>query len=190
VARCADGDETALATLYDQSNRLVYSLILAIVRNTADAEEVTLDVYTQVWTSASRYDGARGNVGAWLITLARSRAIDRIRARRRREKEQASDAEVFSLPFSGLSPEAGAEAAERQSRVMAAIECLTAGERELVMLAFFHGLTHGELASRVQRPLGTVKTRLRIAMVKLRERLREPTGRSRKIRDALEQAAP
>lgn len=171
VAHCADRDQRAFAVLYDQSCRLVYSLILRIVRNAADAEEVTLDVYTQVWNNAQDFDGSRGTVSAWLVMLARSRAIDRLRSRRTYQQHEAPGAEVFDCASSALSPEGQAEETERRRRVIAALQSLSADQREVLMLAFFQGLTHSELAERLDQPLGTVKTRIRTGMIKLREQL-------------------
>lgn len=171
VLSCVAGDHDALAALYDQSSRLVYSVIMGIVRNAADAEEVTIDVYMQVWKSASRYDASRGGVGAWLVTIARSRAIDRLRACRLRLGSEAPEADAPPPVCHRCSPHALAELTELRGRVRAALRGLSPDERELVTLAFFEGLTHSELAGRLQQPLGTVKGRLRTGLLKLRARL-------------------
>jgi len=171
LGRSAAGDQTALAALYDESCRLVYSVVLRLLGDVADAEEVTMDVYTQVWRSAAAYDGSRGTVTAWLITLARSRAIDRVRSRSGRLQNETAFPETFDVPSEGISPERHTEEMQRRRRVTAALQTLPPEQREVVRLAFFGGLTHSELAARLQQPLGTVKTRLRTGMMKLREQL-------------------
>ena len=159
VARCATGDQAAFAALYDESSRLVYSLILMSVRNPADAEEVTLDVFTTVWNSAHRYDDSRGGVFGWLVMLARSRAIDRIRSRAwRQQREDSSDF-------------LACVATEQRGQLLEALETLTPAERRVLRLAFFEGHTHRELAELLQQPLGTVKTIIRSVMMKLRNQL-------------------
>ena len=171
LGRSAGGDQSALAALYDESSQLVYSVVLRVLGDVADAEEVTMDVYTQVWRSAAGYDGSRGTVTAWLITLARSRAIDRLRSRSSRLQNETAFPETFDLPSAGLSPERQTEDMQTRRRVTAALQTLPPEQREVVRLAFFAGLTHSELAARLQQPLGTVKTRLRMGMMKLREQL-------------------
>jgi RNA polymerase sigma-70 factor (ECF subfamily) len=176
LSRTAAGDQSALAALYDDSCHLVYSVVLRVVGDVADAEEVTMDVYTQVWRSAAAYDGSRGSVTSWLITLARSRAIDRLRSRSSRRQNETLFPETFDLPSSGLSPERQSEATQTRRRVTAALQSLSPEQREVVRLAFFAGLTHSELAARLQQPLGTVKTRLRTGMMKLRQQLTPATA--------------
>jgi RNA polymerase sigma-70 factor (ECF subfamily) len=171
VHRAAAGDQSGLAALYDESSALVYTIALRVLGNTEDAEEVTLDVYTQVWRTAASYDGSRGSVGAWLVMAARSRAIDKLRSRAGRiEREQPLL--DFTDPGAGtLSPEQQSELGQRSRRVRAALNSLPPEQREAIHLAFFSGLTHGELAERLGQPLGTVKSRIRLGMIKLREEL-------------------
>lgn len=171
VTRMAAGDQSGLAALYDESSRLVYSVVLRIVRRVEDAEEVTLDVFTQVWKSAAGYDASRGSVAAWLVMLARSRAIDRVRARIPREENERPMPDAFDLPTSRPTPERETEESQRRRCVLSALSILSAEQRELLQLAFFEGLTHSELAARLNQPLGTVKTRIRAGMLKLREQL-------------------
>jgi RNA polymerase sigma-70 factor (ECF subfamily) len=171
LGRIAAGDQNALAALYDESGQLVYSVALRLLGDAADAEEVTMDVYTQVWRNAASYEDSRGTVTTWLITLARSRAIDRMRSRSGRLQNETAFPETFDLPSGGTSPERQSEEAQRRRRVNAALQTLPPEQREVVRLAFFAGLTHSELAARLQQPLGTVKTRLRTGMMKLREQL-------------------
>jgi RNA polymerase sigma-70 factor, ECF subfamily len=169
--RCAAGDQNALGALYDESGRLVYSLVLRVLGGVEDAEEVTMDVFAHVWRSAGSYDHSRGSVSAWLATLARNRAIDRLRSHRIRLQREAPFPETVDFPCRGISPEGHTEENQKRCRVRAALETLTPEQREAVELAFYSGLTHSELAQRLQEPLGTVKSRIRMGMVKLRLQL-------------------
>ena len=171
VGRAADGDQSGLAALYDESSPLVYSVALRMPGHREDAEEVTLDVYTQVWRTAASYDSSRGTVTGWLVTLARSRAIDRMRARGARMEREQPMVNFFDLEVDTPSPEQESEAGQRRWRVLAALATLAPEQREAIQLAFFSDLTHGELASHLGQPLGTVKSRIRLGMIKLREQL-------------------
>jgi RNA polymerase sigma-70 factor (ECF subfamily) len=171
VGRAADGDQSGLADLYDESSSLVYSVALRMLGHREDAEEVTLDVYTQVWRTAASYDPSRGTVAAWLVTQARSRAIDRMRARGGRMEREQPMVKFFDLEADAPSPEQESEAGQRRRRLLAALATLAPEQREAIQLAFFSDLTHGELASHLGQPLGTVKSRIRLGMIKLREQL-------------------
>ncbi len=163
------GDMTALASLYDEASPLVYSLALRIVGNSADAEEVTADVFTQVWKNAGSWDGTRGTATSWLILLARSRSLDKLRWRKSRTRlEEAVDAHVLAAT-SADDAETAYATAERRQRVQYALAGLTEAQREVLELAFFAGLTHQEIAERLAEPLGTVKSRIRTAMLKMKE---------------------
>lgn len=172
IERASRGDESALASLYDESKSLVYGLALRVVGEPADAEEVTLDVFTQVWRTASAFDGSRGNAVSWLVLMTRSRAIDRVRSRtaRSRLEEPMEDVPEPSCPAEGLNH-------ERQT-VRHAMRVLTDAQRRLIEMAFFSGFTHSELAQALAVPLGTIKTRIRVAMLKLKEELTKPTAGS------------
>lgn len=172
--RCAAGDQSAFAALYDETNRLVYSMALRILSEPADAEEVTLDVYMQVWRSAKTYTEKRGNVGTWLVMLARSRAIDRLRSRQSRATREETIPEHSEFPSLDPTPEQSTEANRQSQRVRSALASLPPEQREALELAVFSGLTHYELAAKLNQPLGTVKTRIRQGMMKLREFLMEP----------------
>jgi RNA polymerase sigma-70 factor (ECF subfamily) len=173
VARAAAGDETALAALYDVHARVVYSLALRIVGDEADAEDVLQDVFDQAWRQAGRYDTQRGTVAAWLLNLARSRAIDRLRARRARPDTSAttSDDAWASLPARGVDPGEALAAARDAEKVRRALHELPVLQRLAIELAYFEGLTQSEIAERLEQPLGTVKTRIRSGLLKLREAL-------------------
>jgi RNA polymerase sigma-70 factor (ECF subfamily) len=171
VELVATGDQSALATLYDATNRLIYSLILRVLSDVSSAEEVLVDVYTQVWRQAASYDANRGAPLAWMATIARSRAIDRLRSgwqdqRRKEPLEVLGDA-----PANAASPEETTAASERQRFVREALNLLTPEQREVIELAYYSGLSHSEIAEKLKQPLGTVKTRTRLGMMKLREAL-------------------
>jgi len=171
IALTAQGDQTALATFYDRTSPQVFGLIYKILNNHEAAEEVTLDVYTQVWRQAHTYDATRGAPGAWLMTLARTRAIDRFRAGAA-EHGRIESLDAVKLFASGDdTPEQDVEDQERRRYVQQALAVLTAEQREAVALAYFYGLSQSEIAEKLQLPLGTVKTRIRSGMIKLREAL-------------------
>jgi RNA polymerase sigma-70 factor (ECF subfamily) len=178
VELVATGDQSALATLYDATNRLIYSLILRVLSDVSSAEEVLVDVYTQVWRQAASYDANRGAPLAWMATIARSRAIDRLRSgwqdqRRKEPLEVLGDA-----PANAASPEETTAASERQRFVREALNLLTPEQREVIELAYYSGLSHSEIAEKLKQPLGTVKTRTRLGMMKLREALAPLLGES------------
>jgi RNA polymerase sigma-70 factor (ECF subfamily) len=171
VEQIARGDEQALAALYDHTNRLVYGLILRILGDQGAAEEVLLDVYTQVWRQAPNYDVGRGSPMAWLTTIARSRAIDRLRSGWQTQQRQEPLDVVNDKETQAFNPEENSVFAERQRLVIQALAALNAEQREVIELAYYGGLSHSEIAERLQQPLGTVKTRTRLAMMKLRDAL-------------------
>jgi RNA polymerase sigma-70 factor (ECF subfamily) len=171
IRQIAVGDQAALATLYDTTNRLVYGLILRVLGDTSTAEEVLLDVYTQVWRQATNYDTQRGTPLAWLTTIARSRAIDRLRSGWQDQQRKESLETLGDAPTSAASPEEMTVASERQRFVRAALDSLSPEQREVIELAYYSGLSHSEIAAKLNQPLGTVKTRTRLGMIKLREAL-------------------
>lgn len=175
IAKVAEGDQSALAALYDASNRLVFGLVLRIVSDRSTAEEVLLDVYTQVWRQASSYDLKRGAPLAWLTTIARSRSIDRLRSSRHDQNRESLD-NVAGLSGGGTSPEEATVTSERRQIVRKALDALSPEQREVIELAYYAGLSHSEIALKLGQPLGTVKTRTRLAMMKLRDMLRPVMG--------------
>jgi RNA polymerase sigma-70 factor (ECF subfamily) len=173
LARMANGDADALGELYDRHARAVYSLARRILHDPADAEDVVQDVFAQAWRQASRYSATRGVVAAWLLMLARSRAIDRLRARRTRPVEVSDNRPAAELVDTGPPAEWQALSAEQAARVRAALAELPVLQRVAIELAYFEGCTQAEIAARLEQPLGTVKTRIRVALMKLREVLAE-----------------
>jgi RNA polymerase sigma-70 factor (ECF subfamily) len=175
IERIREGDQGALGELYDRTSALVHGLCLRILREPSAAEEVTLDVYLQVWNQAAAYDATRGNPEGWLLVIARSRALDRLRAGRRvRAVEMtASDAiDRLEVEPNGTAPAPlHADTAERRRIVAAALEKVSAEEREVLGCAFYRGMSHSEIASFLRQPLGTVKSRIRSGLSKLRRSL-------------------
>jgi RNA polymerase sigma-70 factor, ECF subfamily len=177
VVRAAGGDERAMAALYDRYGEVLYAVAYRIVGQRADAEEVVLDALAQAWREATRFEASRGSVAGWLTTIARSRALDLVRARSRRERITASAAaeRPDSSPAMGswpVDPSSGVDLAERRKQVQQALEALSPPQRRAIELAYFEGLSQSEIAERLQEPLGTIKTRVRLGMQKLRESLR------------------
>ena len=177
VGRAASGDDRAMAGLYDRYGQVLYAVAYRIVGQRADAEEVVLDAFAQAWRDAGRFDTSRGSVAGWLTTIARSRALDLVRARSRRERITATAAaeRPETSPGMGgwrLDPSSGVDMAERRRQVQLALEALSPPQRRAIELAYFEGLSQSEIAERLQEPLGTIKTRVRLGMQKLRESLR------------------
>jgi len=160
VCRLQSGDPDALAQLYDTYAGVVSALAHRILRDAAEVEEVVQEVFLQAWRQAARFDPRRGTLPAWLVTMARSRALDRVR-RRAVRKETSEEAAPASSP-PGL---------EGPLAVRTALTTLSADQRRALELAFYDGLTHAEIARQLGQPLGTVKTRIRTAMLRLRAAL-------------------
>jgi RNA polymerase sigma-70 factor (ECF subfamily) len=173
LARAAAGDDRGLAALYDAHGRAVYSMALRVLEDEADAEDVVQEVFAQAWRQASRYDAARGTVAAWLLTMARTRAIDRLRARRARPDtaSPAPEETWLTLPAPAVDPGDAIAAARDAQRVRDALQALPVLQRLAIELAYFEGLTQAEIAARLEEPLGTVKTRIRLGLLKLRDAL-------------------
>jgi RNA polymerase sigma-70 factor (ECF subfamily) len=175
VGAMARGEERAAALLYDRHGAVMYGLALRMVNEAADAEEVVLDAFAQAWREANRYDTVRGSVVGWLTTIVRSRALDAARARGRRFKAVDAAGTAFDAPSSMGEPtplpDRMVEESERAVAVTAALQALPQPQRLAIELAFFEGLTHPEVAERLREPLGTVKTRIRLGMLKLRDML-------------------
>ena len=171
LGRVSRGDQSALAELYDRHARLVFSLALRILGDRADAEDVVQEVFTQVWGQAARYDPARGAVAAWMLMLARSRAIDRLRARKSRPEAAGDTRMVENMPDGAAPQDLQLLSTEQVTRLKSALNELPAAQREALELSYYEGLSHAEIAERLAEPLGTVKTRIRQAVIRLRESL-------------------
>jgi RNA polymerase sigma-70 factor (ECF subfamily) len=169
IRRMAEGDAEACGRFYDRYAHLVYPLVLRIVQDAADAADVLQEVFFEAWGAAASYDPARGSPEAWIVMRARTRAIDRVRAIRRRS-------EMFVMPvdeaLTPAAPEAGGDAATRaadRAVVAGVLAQLPEHQREVIELAYYHGFTQTEIADRLKQPLGTVKTRMRLGLTRLRE---------------------
>lgn len=171
ITLTAQGDQAALAMFYDRTSPQVFGVVCKILNNREAAEEVTLDVYTQVWRQAHTYDQTRGTPGAWLMTMARTRAIDRFRAGAAEHGRLESLDAVELFAGNDETPEQDVEGQERRRYVQQALAVLTSEQRQAIALAYFYGLSQSEIAGKLQLPLGTVKTRIRLGMIKLREAL-------------------
>ncbi len=165
------GQPESLALLYDETSGILYSFAIRMLNDTADAEEVVLDVYQQVWKSSDSFDAARGSVLAWLTVLTRSRAIDRLRRCNTRRARETTIEKVWEAPSQTLAPETESIFEQERRMVRQALDALVPEQREAIELAFFRGLTHVEVAEALGAPLGTVKTRIRMGMRKLRDAL-------------------
>ena len=175
VEQMAQGRQDALARLYDETSSVLNGLLLRILERPEDAEEVLLDVYMKAWKYAARYSEKRGSVQAWLMIMARNAAIDRIRQKRAQPKTLAFEPEATPEPESTeASPEEQTAERERRRKVQIVLRELPPEQREVVELAFFGGLTHAELAEHLREPLGTIKSRIRMGLIRLRGLIEEP----------------
>lgn len=173
VAAMARGDKNAMAALYDQLSGPLYSLAYRMLGDAGEAQDLTQDIFLQLWRTSATYEASRGSVFSWAVTLTRNRAIDRIRMRRRR-------AEILSTAAPELQPAAPAGESdsaatlwlrEKTAAVRTALAELPVDQRQAIELAFFGGLTQQEIAGRLSEPLGTIKARIRRGLLKLKERL-------------------
>ena len=179
VRRMAAGDEQALSAFYDRWFPIVNGLITRILKSADDVEDVVEETFWQAWRQANRFAADRGSVQTWVLTIARSRALDRLRATRRLREDSIDDsgagaAVADSAEISARStsdPSAEAEHSERRRLVVAALNELPQEQRQALELGYFGGLSQTEIAERTGQPLGTIKTRMRLAMLKLRDRL-------------------
>jgi RNA polymerase sigma-70 factor (ECF subfamily) len=165
----ASRDEGALSLLYDRHASAVLGVCVRILKERSDAEEVTGEVFTELWERASRYDATRGHPLAYLLNLARSRAIDRLRTRARRERIIV-DADAAEAVAAG-SPFAEARTGQMRTHIERAMGELHPEQKRALTLAYFDGMSHSEIASALSEPLGTVKTRIRQGLLRLRESL-------------------
>jgi len=167
IRSLARGEMSALNALYDSTSRLVFGLVVRILGDRSSAEEVVLDVYTQVWRQAHSFDASRGVPLAWMMTIARTRAIDRLRSTKLYQQRKEPLDLVMNKSATAADPEEETASSERQTLVRSALESLSPDQREVLELAYYSGLSHSEIAARLGQPLGTVKTRVRLGMMKL-----------------------
>src|ERR1043166_4643301 len=170
VQSIAAGDQLALHALYEMAHRIVFTLIMRITANRETAEELTIDVFHDIWLRASRYDPVNGTVLGWIMNQARSRAIDRLRFERRNKcvDDHAERPLTVTAP---CGPHEALDVSEQGRVLRHALQVLTPEERQAIEIAFFSELTYREAAARLNQPLGTVKTRIRSGLGKLRQAL-------------------
>jgi RNA polymerase sigma-70 factor (ECF subfamily) len=184
VARLALGEERALGELYDRHSAVAYGLARAIMRDAADAEEVVADCFAQMWRTAATFDPARGSVAAWVTTIVRTRALDLIRSQKRRARvlddalmlTEEEGPGAAGTPTPGDTPDRDLERAEARELVRRSLAELPAPQRRVLELAYFGGMSQSEIAEFLSEPLGTVKTRMRAGLEKLRAALRPIMG--------------
>ena len=165
VARTRKGDKNAFALLYDRYSRLVYSIALRVVRDASTAEDILHDVFLQLWQAPERFDAARGNLPVWIAVIARHRAIDRIRQRRATVDPEET---MIASPVD-LGSEV--ERARMVTKIRGLLQTMPELQRRAMEMAFFDGKTHAEIATSMNEPLGTVKTRIRSALIAIRKAL-------------------
>ncbi|MEX1015667.1 MAG: sigma-70 family RNA polymerase sigma factor [Phycisphaeraceae bacterium] len=178
MQRIVQREDAALETLFERYRQAVYAICLRVLRNESDAEEALVDIFWELWTQPARFDGGRGTLSTYLMMLARSRAIDhhRARAARGRSGNAATAMDVDDRGSDAAGPAETAWLSERRDQVQEAMQVLSPAQREVVELAFFEGLSHQQIADRLKTPLGTIKTRIRLGLIRLRDTLRTASG--------------
>lgn len=166
IARVANGDLAALEAVYRATSAKLYGVVFRILRDSSDAEDVLHDIYVSLWRRAKSYDEAHGRAIAWLTTVARNRAIDRLRSRR--HSQPADPVDGLDLPYDGPSGFDSVSAAEDRSRLQTCLEQLDERSRSAIRTAFWEGVTYEQLAIRWDVPLGTMKSWIRRGMIRLR----------------------
>ncbi|MDD5199904.1 MAG: sigma-70 family RNA polymerase sigma factor [Terrimicrobiaceae bacterium] len=173
MRRIANGNEDALGALYDQFGGLLFGLARRITGNEREAEEIVQDVFVTVWRNARTFDGTRSSPATWLTALARNKSIDRLRTSRRRLPAPPPDPESVPEMRDPLpDPSQAALAGDRAARIAACLGELPPNQRQAVELAFFDGLTHPEIATRLNETIGTVKSRIRLGLDRLRQKVK------------------
>lgn len=176
MARIKARDASALSELYDHYNRLLFGLILSILKKREEAEDILQEVFTKIWQQAEKFDLERGTVYTWIVTLARNRSIDRLRSKVYKEQKKQStsldDKDVFHPLYSDESdPLENTILTERAKKVHQALDQISEKQRKVLQVAYFSGMSQSEISEEFDIPLGTVKTRMRDGMIKLRELL-------------------
>jgi RNA polymerase sigma-70 factor (ECF subfamily) len=170
LRRSGRGDESAFAVLYDATAARVYGLAVRVVRDPAQAEEVTQESFLEVWRTAGRFDPGRGSALSWLLTITHRKAVDRVRSAEASSRRDTTY-QQHNQPVEHDSTAEAAEASLEARRVRGALSALTEAQREAVGLAFLGGYTHTEVATMLELPVGTAKTRIRDGMIRLRDAL-------------------
>lgn len=170
IGRIVAGDEAAFAELYDATSAMVFGLALRILGDRSAAEDVLMEVYGQAWRQADRFDPKRGSAATWLLAMTRSRAIDSLRAASKNQPSDPFEA-ANAVASDAPDPSEASAAAQQQRLVRNALSSLNHEQREVIELAYFAGLSHTEISAKLGQPVGTVKTRIRSGMLRLRELL-------------------
>jgi len=173
LTRIAKHDQTALSQLYDRYAKIIYAVAFKSLRSVEESEEVVLDVFTQVWRIAKNYDAAKGRGDTWLFVLMRSRILDRLRKRQHSQSCSPILTELLEIQiqYQSVDPIEGVVLCERRDRVLSALKLLPPEQRLVIELAYYQGLTHSQIADQTQLSLGTVKTRIRLGLNKLKSAL-------------------
>lgn len=174
LAASARGDELAFARLYDQTSARVYGMVLRVIRDAAQSAEVTQDIYLELWRQSARFDRTKSALVPWLLMIAHRRAVDRVRSAQSSVVRDNRYAELNTeRPYDNVSEQV--ETSLEAQRVRKVMNDLTEAQREAVSLAYFGGYTHSEVAELLHIPLGTVKTRIRDGLIRLRDALGVPS---------------
>ena len=170
LGRVADGDERAFGDLYDQISNRVFGLVRRLLKDAAQSEEVTQEIFLEVWQNAKRYDPSKGSAATWILTMSHRRAVDRIRSSQStRDRDQKIGLRNLETEYDSVSE--SVEIRVEHERVGQALQRLTELQRQAVTLAYYGGYSHSEVAEMLKVPIGTVKTRLRDGMIRLRDEL-------------------
>lgn len=167
IERIINRDRQALSALYDRYARVIYSVAYRSLGSVEESEEVVMDVFAKIWTTADRYNVDKARVDTWIFMMARSRTLDRLRSKQRRHK-LAEAIVVEDLPTSTNDGSADLELSERRAQILTALATLPPEQRQVLELAYYRGLSHREIAEQTEMALGTVKTRIRLGLEKLR----------------------
>jgi RNA polymerase sigma-70 factor, ECF subfamily len=167
IERIIDRDRQALSTLYDRYARVVYSVVYRSLGSVEESEEVVMDVFAKIWATADRYNSDKARVDTWIFMMARSRVLDRLRSRQRRNKLTEAIA-IEDLPTNTTDNSLDLEIADRRTQILTALATLPPEQRQVLELAYYGGWSHREIAEQTGMALGTVKTRIRLGLEKLR----------------------
>jgi RNA polymerase sigma-70 factor, ECF subfamily len=163
-----DRDRTAVSILYDRYARIIYTIAYKVLGSREESEEVVIDVFNQVWRSAASYNPAKARVDTWLFMITRSRALDRLRAIGRSTKVNLACVNAVALSLQTQTPDENLLASERGDRLKSALNQLPTAQKEALELAYYQGLTHAQIAAVTGKSLGTIKTRIRLGLSKLK----------------------